>query len=130
MTTRLLLIDDDARLSAMVADYLRGSGYEVAVAGSLAEGREAIATGTHDALVLDLMLPDGDGFDLVDWLRADPSLCRVPLVVYSALDVDEQDRERLRLGPTEFYTKTRTNPAEVERQVLKLLDTVVTGAAQ
>jgi CheY-like chemotaxis protein len=79
-------------------------------------------------LLLDLLLPDADGFDLVDWLREDPRLCRVPLVVYSALELDEHDKQRLRLGPTEFFTKTRTNPADVERQVLQLLDTVVTGA--
>jgi CheY-like chemotaxis protein len=77
---------------------------------------------------LDLLLPDSDGFALVDWLREDPRLCRVPLVVYSALDLDEDDKQRLRLGPTEFFTKTRSNPEEVERQVLALLDTVVTGA--
>jgi CheY-like chemotaxis protein len=64
----------------------------------------------------------------VDWLREDPRLCRVPLVVYSALDLDEDDKQRLRLGHTEFFTKARTNPQEVERRVLELLDTVVTGA--
>jgi CheY-like chemotaxis protein len=83
-----------------------------------------------DLLLLDLLMPDHDGFTFVDWLREDPRLCRIPLVVYSALDLDEQDKQRLRLGPTEFFTKGRTNPEEVERQVLELLDTVVTGAAR
>ena len=70
MTARLLLIDDDTRLTAMVGDYLRGAGFEVDVAGSLAAGREKLTSGAYDALVLDLMLPDGDGLDLCRELRA------------------------------------------------------------
>ena len=69
MTPRLLLIDDDARLSSMVGDYLRSAGFEVEAAGSLAAGRERLAAEAFDALVLDLMLPDGDGLDLCRELR-------------------------------------------------------------
>ena len=67
MTTlaRLLLIDDDARLTAMVGDYLRGAGFEVDVALSLAAGRERLHAHNYDALLLDLMLPDGDGLDVL-----------------------------------------------------------------
>ena len=61
MTARLLLIDDDARLSSMVGEYLRNSGFTVETAGSLAAGRERLAANSYDALVLDLMLPDEIG---------------------------------------------------------------------
>ena len=71
MNERLLLIDDDARLSAMVGDYLRSHGFEVDCAGSLAAGRERLSASSYDALLLDLMLPDGDGLDLTRELRAD-----------------------------------------------------------
>ena len=64
MTSRLLLIDDDARLSAMVGDYLRAAGFEVETALTLAAGRERLSANHYDALVLDLMLPDGDGLEL------------------------------------------------------------------
>jgi two-component system phosphate regulon response regulator OmpR len=61
---RLLLIDDDARLAAMVGDYLRGAGFLVDVAPTLAAGRERLTGDTYDALLLDLMLPEGEGLDL------------------------------------------------------------------
>ena len=51
MNDRLLLIDDDARLAAMVGDYLRGHGFEVDCAPSLAAGRERLARGAYDALL-------------------------------------------------------------------------------
>ncbi|WP_163561251.1 response regulator transcription factor, partial [Klebsiella oxytoca] len=62
-SSRLLLIDDDARLTGMVGDYLQAAGFEVNTAGSLAEAREALAQSRFELIVLDLMLPDGDGLD-------------------------------------------------------------------
>jgi PAS domain S-box-containing protein len=126
----VLIVEDDPALTGVMVSLFAEHGVTAVPAHTARDARRLSHDSAPDLLLLDLLLPDGDGFDLVDWLRADPRLCRVPLVVYSALDLDEQDKQRLRLGPTEFYTKTRTNPAEVERQVLKLLDTVVTGAAK
>ena len=74
----LLLIDDDARLTRMVGDYLRTQGFDVDTAGTLADGRMRLAAGSYDALVLDLMLPDGDGLDFTRELRGQPprAACR------------------------------------------------------
>ena len=72
-TQRLLLIDDDARLTAMVGDYLRNAGFHVDAALTLADGRAKLHAEPYDALLLDLMLPDGDGLDLTRELRASPN---------------------------------------------------------
>jgi two-component system, OmpR family, phosphate regulon response regulator OmpR len=72
VTPRLLLIDDDVRLTGMVGDYLGRNGFEIETAGSLAEGREKLKAANFDALLLDLMLPDGDGLDLTRELRGEP----------------------------------------------------------
>jgi PAS domain S-box-containing protein len=126
----VLVVEDDPAL-AQVLVALFAEHQVTAVPAHTA--RDALRLSRNLApglLLLDLLLPDVDGFALVDWLRQDPRLCRVPLVVYSALDLDEDDKQRLRLGPTEFFTKARTNPQEVERRVLELLDAVVTGATR
>ena len=83
-SARLLLIDDDARLTAMVGDYLRGAGFAVETAHTLAEGRERLQHGAYDALLLDLMLPDGDGLDLCRELRASPRTRSLPLLILTA----------------------------------------------
>lgn len=62
--TRLLLIDDDARLAAMVSEYLRQSGWTVAHAATGAEGMKALLDEAPELVILDLMLPDADGLDL------------------------------------------------------------------
>lgn len=68
---RLLLIEDDPRLAAMVRDYLSEAGYRVTHAATGAQGLQLLARDPFDAVVLDLMLPDMDGLDVCRKLRAD-----------------------------------------------------------
>jgi DNA-binding response OmpR family regulator len=104
-TPRLLLIDDDLRLTAMVGDYLRRQGLEVDTAGSLAAGRERLKAGGVDALVLDLMLPDGDGLDFTRELRADARTRRLPLLMLTARG-EAMDRViGLELGADDYLAK-------------------------
>jgi PAS domain S-box-containing protein len=125
---RVLVVEDDPALAQVLALLFAEHGVN-AVHASTAKGALRLSREVApDLLLLDLLLPDADGFALVDWLREDPSLSGVPLVVYSALELDDKEKSRLRLGPSEFFTKTRTNPQEVERQVLDLLDTMIVGA--
>jgi len=120
MSSRLLLIDDDARLSAMVADYLRNSGYEVSVAGSLAEGRDALAAGAHDALVLDLMLPDGDGLELCRELRGNPRMRHLPLLMLTARGEPMDRIVGLEMGADDYLPKP-FEPRELLARVKALL---------
>jgi DNA-binding response OmpR family regulator len=67
---RVLLIEDDARLAAMVSEYLGKAGYRVALASNGMGGLEALGKAPYDALVLDLSLPDMDGLEVCRRLRA------------------------------------------------------------
>jgi DNA-binding response OmpR family regulator len=138
MPSRLLLIDDDARLSAMVGDYLRAAGFEVEVAGTLAAGRSRLAAfGTstpqdpgYDALVLDLMLPDGDGLDLCRELRAEPRTRHLPLLMLTARGEPMDRIVGLELGADDYLPKP-FEPRELLARVKALLRRaapVITGA--
>ena len=120
MTSRVLLIDDDARLSAMVGDYLRGSGFDVETAGSLAAGRERLAGSPYDALVLDLMLPDGDGLDLCRELRANPRTRQLPLLMLTARGEPMDRIVGLELGADDYLPKP-FEPRELLARVKALL---------
>ena len=120
MSLRLLLIDDDTRLSAMVGDYLRAGGFEVDAAGSLAEGRSKLAVGQHDALVLDLMLPDGDGLDLCRELRANPRTRQLPLLMLTARGEPLDRIVGLELGADDYLPKP-FEPRELLARVKALL---------
>ncbi len=105
MTASLLLIDDDARLTTMVGDYLRSHGYAVDVAASLAAGRERLRQASYDALILDLMLPDGDGLDLTRELRADLRHKRLPLLMLTARGEPLDRVLGLELGADDYLAK-------------------------
>ena len=120
MNERLLLIDDDTRLTAMVADYLRGHQFEVELAGSLAAGRDRLARESYDALVLDLMLPDGDGLDLTRELRADARTRRLPLLMLTARGEAMDRIVGLELGADDYLPKP-FEPRELLARIKALL---------
>ncbi len=120
MTPRLLLIDDDTRLTAMLGDYLRAAGLNVEAAATLADGRDRISTQAFDALVLDLMLPDGDGLDLCRELRADPRTRALPLLMLTARGEPMDRIVGLELGADDYLGKP-FEPRELLARVKALL---------
>jgi len=120
MTPHLLLIDDDARLTAMVSDYLQANGFEVTSAGSLAAGRERLKQHSYDALLLDLMLPDGDGLDLTRELRADARTRRLPLLMLTARGESPDRIVGLEIGADDYLPKP-FEPRELLARVKALL---------
>ena len=120
MTPRLLLIDDDSRLTSMVGDYLRRNGYEIDTAGSLQSGRERLRAGPYDALLLDLMLPDGDGLDLTRELRSDARTRRLPLLMLTARGEPMDRIVGLEIGADDYLPKP-FEPRELLARVKALL---------
>ncbi len=120
MSEHILMIDDDLRLSAMVVDYLRSHGYQVSTAPSLGAGRELLARQACDALVLDLMLPDGDGLDLCRELRASPRTRSLPLLMLSARGEPTDRIVGLEIGADDYLPKP-FEPRELLARVRALL---------
>ena len=101
----ILLIDDDARLAAMVADYLRGNQFEVTLAETGAAGLQQLRARAFDLILLDLMLPDTDGLDLFRTLAALPSGQSVPVIMLTARG-DPMDRVvGLEIGAEDYVAK-------------------------
>jgi two-component system phosphate regulon response regulator OmpR len=120
MSEHILMIDDDMRLSTMVGDYLRSHGYQVSTAPSLGAGRELLARQACDALVLDLMLPDGDGLDLCRELRASPRTRGMPLLMLSARGEPTDRIVGLEIGADDYLPKP-FEPRELLARVRALL---------
>lgn len=102
MASRLLLIEDDARLAQMVSDYLAEAGFRVTHAPTGAEAERQLKRESFDALVLDLMLPDTDGLDLCRRIRAESN---IPVLMLTARG-DPLDRVvGLELGADDYLPK-------------------------
>jgi len=105
-TTPLLMIEDDARLAAMVGEYLAQSGFAMAHAGDGAAGLAALQDRPVELVILDLMLPDVDGLEVCRRIRALPGeLARVPVLMLTAKG-DPMDRIiGLELGADDYLPK-------------------------
>lgn len=102
MTHRILMIEDDARLASMVSEYLGESGLRVTVAGDAATGLSRLTRESFDAVILDVMLPDRDGFDVLRELRGAHEL---PVLMLTARG-DAADRiVGLELGADDYLPK-------------------------
>ncbi len=118
---RILVVEDDADLARVIGEVFLRDAIEVRLAHSLQQALDACSAFRPHLLVLDIGLPDGDGFNVVDWLRKHESLARLPLVVYSGRDLSPDDCRKLTLGPTQFLTKARVQPQQLEALVLTML---------
>jgi two-component system phosphate regulon response regulator OmpR len=109
MADQVLIIDDDTRLSAMLADYLSENGFRVRAAATARTGLEEIGRNPPDAVILDIMLPDLDGFETCRRIRM---VSAVPVLMLTAKG-DETDRiVGLEIGADDYLPKP-FNPREL-----------------
>ena len=102
MSLRILLVEDDGRLAAMVADYLSEAGFRPTTTALGAEAERLLRRESFDAVILDLMLPDMDGLDLCRRIRAESS---IPMLMLTARG-DPLDRVvGLELGADDYLPK-------------------------
>jgi CheY-like chemotaxis protein len=116
----VLLVEDDLTLLDVMARQLSREGIATR---TVTTGQEAIRVATAEPpalMVLDVGLPERDGFDVVDALRRRPELREIPVLVYTGRDLVEEQRGRLRLGPTRFLTKSKASDEEFRRLVVEL----------
>ena len=102
MAYRILIVDDESALQRMVGEILTQAGYETESALSCAQALEQFRAAPPDGVLLDVMLPDGDGFSLFGRLR---ELRDVPVLFLSARDEDEARLRGLGLGADDYITK-------------------------
>ena len=102
MAYRILIVDDEAALQNMVKEILTQAGYETASALTCAQALEQFRAAAPDAVLLDVNLPDGDGFSLLGKLRENRD---VPVLFLSARDEDADRLQGLGLGADDYITK-------------------------
>ncbi|MBE9068517.1 response regulator [Leptolyngbya cf. ectocarpi LEGE 11479] len=121
---QVLIVEDDLDLVQVLTAIFERHGITPHHASTGQAGIYLSQKVLPDLLVLDLALPESNGYAVVDWLRQHNQLCRVPLVIYTAKDLDDSERQRLHLGQTLFLTKGRVAPDEFEKQVMQLINRV------
>lgn len=117
---RILVVEDDPEIAEMIMDVFALETIEVRMANTLQQAFDACFGFQPHMLVLDIGLPEGDSFNLVDWLRQHENLARSPIAVYSGRDLSVADAGAIS-GPAQFLTKARLQPQQLEALVLTML---------
>jgi adenylate cyclase len=102
---RILVVDDDEANRDVLSRRVRSQGAEVAVAASGKEALETLRAGEFDAVLLDVMMPDMNGYEVLREMKADTSLRDVPVVMISALNEVESTVRCIQLGAEDYLTK-------------------------
>ena len=102
MKTNILVVDDEKTIADLVAIYLENEGYEVTLCYTGAEAAQAILTREFDLAVLDIMLPDIDGYELLRTVRANHTY---PVIMLTARDSQKDKIEGLSLGADDYVVK-------------------------
>jgi two-component system phosphate regulon response regulator OmpR len=117
MAEQVLVVDDDTRLSAMLADYLGGNGFAVHTAATATAGLADLARRAPDAVILDVMLPDLDGFEACRRIRA---ISDVPILMLTAKGEETDRIVGLELGADDYLPKP-FNPRELLARLKAIL---------
>lgn len=125
----VLIVEDDDDLAGVLAETLRHAGYTAQAVPSAEDAVEQLRHAVPQLLILDLSLPGADGFAFIDWLRGEPRLASVRVVVYTARDLNGADRVRLGTAAGDVLTKSRTDPRDFERRIVRLLQEITAARA-
>ena len=113
---RVLVVDDEEHITELLAMALGYQGFEVERAANGREALDAVARRAPDLLVLDVMMPELDGFEVARRLRRDEGAAtRIPIIFLTAKDTTQDKVEGLRLGSDDYVTKPFSIEELVER---------------
>ncbi len=117
---RILVVDDDKQLVRLLRTYLEQTGYQVLVAYDGESALHIIRRERPDLVLLDLLLPDRDGWEVTRVVRGDPGLTGLPVIILTARADDQDKIVGLELGADDYVTKP-FNPREVVARVRAVL---------
>jgi two-component system alkaline phosphatase synthesis response regulator PhoP len=120
MIQRILVVDDDKEIVRLMRAYLEQSGYQALVAYDGETALHILRRERPDLMVLDLMLPDRDGWDVTRVVRGDQTLAGTPIIMLTARVEDHDKIVGLELGADDYVTKP-FNPREVVARVRAVL---------
>lgn len=126
---KVLVIEDEPALRDIYSTKLRIDGFDVLEAADGIEGLDAAIQGDPAIILLDVVLPIKDGFEVLKDLKDNPKTKGIPVVILSNLGQEYEVKRGLALGAETFLTKANLTPVQVVEQVRKVLAKAKTGAA-
>jgi two-component system cell cycle response regulator len=114
---KILIVEDDKFLSKMLSRMLDESNYEIVMASSGTEGLAKSAEAGVNMILLDIMLPDMAGFDVLEKVKANSATANIPVIIMSNLAQPEDIQQGKKLGAVDYLVKSDLSLDEIVAKV-------------
>ena len=121
MAKTILIIEDDKFLRELITRKLLNEAYEVSEAIDGEEGIKKIKEGKPDLILLDLILPGIDGFEVLSKMKEDPALASIPVIILSNLGQKDDVEKGLKMGAVDYLIKAHFTPGEIIEKIKVVL---------
>jgi pilus assembly protein CpaE len=128
MAEKILIIDDDVDTLKLVGLMLQKQGYQIVAANNGSQGLEQAETENPDLILLDVMMPEMDGYEVTKRLRANPLTANTPILMFTAKTQLDDKVTGFEAGADDYLTKP-THPSELNAHVKALLSRTTKGKA-
>jgi len=120
MAKKILIIEDDKFLRELISQKLVKEGYEISEAVDGEKGIEAVIKEKPDLVLLDLILPGINGFEVLARIKSDPKVSQIPVIILSNLGQKDDIERALKMGATDYLIKAHFTPPEIVEKVNKV----------
>jgi DNA-binding response OmpR family regulator len=118
---KILVVEDDTALRAMYKGKFEADGFEVLTADNGADGLELAKNEKPDIIMLDVIMPQIDGFSVLQELKNDTKTKSIPTIMLTSLGTDEDKEKGEKMGAVDYIVKANLTPAQVSEKIKKYL---------
>jgi len=119
---RVLIVEDDPFIADVYVLKLESEGYTVETAEDGVKGLEALKKKKFDVVLLDILMPNLDGFKVLEQIKKNPSVSRTPVIILTNLSQKQDIQKGIELGASDYIIKTKFTPTEVVKTIAKVLE--------
>lgn len=121
MAKKITVVEDDKFLRELITQKLSKEGYDITEAVDGEEGIETIKEEKPDLILLDLILPGIDGFEVLARIKSDPGISEIPVIILSNLGQKDDIERGLKMGAKDYLIKAHFTPEEIIKKINTVL---------
>ncbi|MFH1182649.1 MAG: response regulator [Candidatus Moraniibacteriota bacterium] len=119
---KVLIVEDDPFIADVYVLKLESEGYDVETAEDGIVGLNKLKKKKYDIILLDILMPNLDGFKVLEQIKMNPEVSKIPVVILTNLSQKKDIQKGLDLGATDYIIKTKFTPTEVVKTINKVLE--------
>jgi len=121
MAKKILIIEDDKFLRELISQKLLKEGYDIAEAVDGEKGVKSVKDEKPDLILLDLILPGMDGFEVLVKIKEDSEIAQIPVIILSNLGQKDDIEKGLKMGAVDYLIKAHFTPGEIISKIKAIL---------